>query len=326
MVIGVQVGPQTGNLAVVGFQAKEHLADFLQVNPSLKAALITKWKVFLLVWLKTNFFAKNKNLDDLLWVAHGVVTVCWLDKEDDVGQVHQAGVPAEISYNEIVWPDSVSGIFRLELLESVYGGPYIRTKRNTSLNPSLWAAWAIDRLQLVFHSRIGAFVRVVKPDGKIETLGMGAVTELVTSLLQQSAALDRKNFPLAEIRPNRVQEIIALIQGMSVIHSVSEAEGLQEFLKKGVHKVIGATITTEELWRGYLAFFQSRNDAGLYLECEFLRISPVRIREVFGKTCVHSIKRDGRPRRGYNNLALAVPAQPAELESAASAEITTPAH
>ena len=251
-------------------------------------------------------------------MAHGVVPLCWLDKEGDVGQVYQAGVMNNISYNEIVWPDSVSGIFRLELLESVYGGPYIRTKRKTSLNPSLWAAWAVDRLRLVYHDRLGAFVTTIKADDRIETLGMAAVKELVTSLLQQSAALDRKNFPLAEIRPNRVREIIALMQAMSAIHPVSEAEGLREFLAKGMHKVAGATITTEELWRGYLAYFQSRHDVGLYPECEFFSISPVRIREAFGKTCVHSIKRDGHHRRGYNDLALVTP-----IEESAKSEKST---
>jgi len=88
-------------------------------------------------------------------MAGGCCPLCLLEKPEDIGQVYQTGKPAQVIYNEIVWPEAVSGIFRLELLRSIYGPPYERTKRKTRLNLSLWAAWSIDRLKLVFDARIG---------------------------------------------------------------------------------------------------------------------------------------------------------------------------
>jgi len=73
-----------------------------------------------------------------------------------------------------------------------------------------------DRLKLVHDARIDAFLRVGKADQENETFGDGAATELVTNFLQRCAALDRKNFPMAEIRPGRIRELIALMKTMSV--------------------------------------------------------------------------------------------------------------
>ena len=61
MVIGVQVGPQAGNLAVVGFRAKEHLASFLEAYPPLKTSLVTFWNGHLLLWLNNGFLRQEQD-------------------------------------------------------------------------------------------------------------------------------------------------------------------------------------------------------------------------------------------------------------------------
>jgi hypothetical protein len=305
MVIGVLAGAQSGNLVAVGFRRKEDLGDFISANPALQGALVTVWNGQYLIWLASDFMARNIEEPEIIWVAEGVIPLCWLEKAGDLEQVYQPGKPTQVSYHHVIWPESVSGIFRLELLRSLYGHPYISSKRKTSLNLSLWAAWSLDRLKLVYDARIDAFLRIGKADERIETLGMSATTEIVINFLQRCAALDGKNFPQTEMRPSRIRELIALMKTMSVLPAVREPDGLEEYLANGVRKMDGANLTSEELWQGYLAHFHGRPDVSLYPKCEFRRISRLRVRGMFGKTLVHSIVRGGHQRRGYNDLRLA---------------------
>jgi hypothetical protein len=66
----------------------------------------------------------------------------------------------------------------------------------------------------------------------------------------------------------------------------------------------GGNVTSQELWKGYLTHFNGRREVSLYPQCEFRRITRLRVRGLFGKTLVHSIDRRGRAQRGYNDLCL----------------------
>src|SRR6266481_5090369 len=227
-VVGVMCGIGSSNLVVAGFKTEEAMASFLASNAGLKLSPVTRWNGYLLVWFRTDFLASIQILDEMLWIPGGVVPLAWTHGPDEAVEVVlvQSGVPQLIRFNDINWPEPVAGVFRFEYLRSIYGQPYLASKRKRTLNLSFWSGWLIDRLGLVFDTRVDAFRRLREPDSKSETLGMGAATELVTGALQQSAQADQRNFPVAEIRPRRIQELLRLMQTMAAIRPASEVEGV----------------------------------------------------------------------------------------------------
>jgi len=112
---------------------------------------------------------------------------------------------------------------------------------------------------------------------------------------------------MAEIRPGRIRELIALMKTMSVLPRSSEAEGLEEYLTKGVKKVAGADLTTEELWNGYLAYFHGRRDVALLPHVASSGDQPpCACADCSARPGLTSIDRGGRAQRGYNDLCLVI--------------------
>ncbi len=303
-VIGIVVGAAVGNLVVAGFPGKEHLAKFLDANVPLKDSLVTTWRSYWLLWLRTDFVGPSVQTPELLWITQGVVPIAWLDRPDNVGQVHQPGTPKQVDYVALVWPESVESVLRFQLVLSAYGPPFLHGKRKVSLRLGFWAAWAIDRLRLIYDPRISSFARVVGASKKLELLSIDNVVELALNFLQRSAALEPKRFPFNEINLRRVRELVSLMRTMAAVTRVSEPQGLKDFLLTTVQKQPGATVTVEELWNRYAVFCQARVNVIPYMRCEFQRVSPGRLRELFGKTRVNSVVRDGKARRGYNDIGL----------------------
>ncbi len=254
LIVGAKCGVEAGNLVVVGFKTKEAVVSFLGSNARLTSAPVTGWNGYFLIWFRTDFLPADQELDSMFWCSTGVIPLAWADESDKVvAQVVQAGSPPAVRFNELTWPEPESGVFRFQYLRSIYGQPYLATKRKRTLNLSFWSGWLIDRLGLVFDTRLDAFRRLREPDSKSETLGMGAATELVTGALQQSAQADQRNFPVAEIRPRRIQELLRLMQTMAAIRPASEVEGVEGYFSMGIVERHGASITSEALWADWIA-------------------------------------------------------------------------
>jgi hypothetical protein len=213
------------------------------------------------------------------------------------------GEPQRVPYSEIRWPETVAGIFRYPYLRSIYGPFFLQDKGRRILNLNLWAAWASDRLGLSFDARPGAFSRVDPQSGETRLLSLRTVFETVTRFLQSSASVDPKAFPLQEIRPRRIQELVGLMQAMAVSSGGGQAEGLNQFLRLGIRLEKGSDVTSSEAWEQYQKFCKAR-DLDCLTEWEFLRVFPRRIRVEFGLGKPHSVERNGKPKRGFRGLAL----------------------
>ncbi|MCX6926185.1 MAG: hypothetical protein NT154_23705 [Verrucomicrobia bacterium] len=303
-IVGVRCGPASNGLVVAGFSTMQDLDRFLADNGSLSASPVTKWNEVPLLWLRTDFIAKrNLYSAELIWLVHGVVPLAWLREEQAPATVIKPGTPALIRYDEIVWPGSATGTMRYAFLESLYGPFFLRAARKKVLNLSLWAAWLSERLQVHYDARPVAFRRYQKPGELGQILPSGVITELVTAALQQSATVEPTKFPITEIRPRRIAELIELMKSMTTLRPpMSEAEGLAEFFRIRLVRKVGADVTSIELWEAYQAYCQAAGCLS-YTKHEFLETVPGRIKELYGRTRSNGLMRGGY-RRGYHGLAL----------------------
>jgi len=304
-VVGIRCGPTSQYLVAIGFRSIDALQVFTSANSGLKNCPVTRWENWSILWIRTDF-ADKKNIEagDMLWICQGIVPLGWLANDTgDIAEVLQQGEPQSIPYANIVWPQGFRGGFRLPYFKFLYGSPIIRNGRRTTLNASLWAGWLADQLEVRFDTRVGAFRQLAINDGTDGILGSATIKEMVAAFLRAAAAQDAKGFPLHEIRPNKIGEIVELMKLTNPVTSLTEEEALQEFFRVAICNQPGANITNEELWEAYSNFCKS-NRVPAYPKCEFRTLSIARVRETFGKTCVHSILRNGHSKRGYNDLAL----------------------
>lgn len=227
----MRCGAVSGGLVAAGFPDLEKLGAFIDQNPALKTSPITRWFGAPLLWLRTDFLASaDRDLDEIVWIATGVAPLGWRKESVAVIDVFRAGEPQLVPYGEIHWPEAVGGVFAYHYLSSIYGPFFLRDRGRLILNLNLWAAWANDRLGLRFDTRHGSFRLVNPPSGETRLLSRQTVVEKVTHLLQCSAQSAPKQFPLHEIRPRRIQELVGLMEAMAMTSQGCEAEGLEQFL------------------------------------------------------------------------------------------------
>lgn len=297
-ILGVHCGSAFGLAIVVGFRDAQAADQFLRANPSLKACPVSRWAGFTLLWFASDLRPGNKEVADVICVAEGIVPLAWADQEPLKLAIRGGALPA-MRYADIVWPAHVRGAFRYDWLKALFGGFFVQSKRKRRLNLKLWAAWIADKNGLVYDSRLNAF-RCASPDGKeVQVLGTGGVYQLVVTELIDASARAQDSFPVAEIRPARIREIMHLMQAMAAMPVASEAEGLEEFLRTQLKAAPGAKVTCEDLWLGYRDWCV-HHTAAAYPACEFRRLAPKRIRDIFGINRSHSIG----SKRGYRNLVL----------------------
>jgi len=302
-VVGVRCAAASNGLVAAGFPSSEALQTFLDANAPIRTCPVTKWHDIMLLWLRTDFSTdQNHEFNEFLWFSRDIVPLCWLEDESHIDIV-RTGKPTTVSFTDIVFPNAAEGLFRYEVLKSLFGPFFVTKKGKKSLNLNLWAAWLSDRLGLRFDPRIREFRLNSAPTAKSEILARSTVRELILGALQDSARLEPQHFPLAEIRPRRVEELVALMEVMTATASaISDVAGLEEFLTKKIVHNPEADITSEELWVAYQAHCQGCG-CDRYTRHEFFSLIEGRIRLLFGRTISHSIKR-GTARRGYRQISL----------------------
>lgn len=315
-IVGIRCGSASDGLVAVGFLAMQAVERFMADNSSLSACPVTQWNELYLVWVRSDFTPK-RNLDagELIWLVGGIVPLAWLSEEQAVATVIKPGIPQFIAYDQIVWPEAAAGTMRFAFLSSLYGPFFLKTGRKKILNLSLWAPWLSEQLQVRYDAQFSSFRHCEKRGEPGRLLPAGVVTEAVTTALGQAAAHEPAKFPVTEIRPRRVAELIEMMKTMTALRPpMSEAEGLAEFLRTRLVEKAGANVTSEELWQAYQRFCQEAQCLR-YTRHELLEVVPHRIKELYGRTRSHGLKRGGY-RRGYYGLALVGGAPPAAAPEA----------
>lgn len=303
-IVGIRCGSASDGLVAVGFLAMQAVERFMADNSSLSACPVTQWNELYLVWVRSDFTPK-RNLDagELIWLAHGIVPLARLDQQEEIAAVVRLGMPVFIRYDEIAWPEATGGMFRYEVLKARHGPFFVQQGRKRILNLGLWSAWLSEQLQVRYDARSSSFRHYEKRGEPGRLLPAGVISEAVTTALGQAAALDPGKFPVTEIRPRRIAELIELMKAMTALRPPgSEAEGLADFLRTRLVEKVGADVTSEELWSAYQVYCQG-SECLRYSRHGFLEILPSRIKELYGRTRSHGLQRGGY-RRGYYGLAL----------------------
>jgi len=124
-------------------------------------------------------------------------------KRSSNDQIWQIAIAFDIS-----WPSEVSGSFRYAYLRSMYGPFLSKTNRWKEANLSLWAAWLIDRLGLVFDACIDSCRQVIA--GRNAILGMSVVASSLPPCSRTQLWIQRI-FRRTRFGWGRVKELIRLI-------------------------------------------------------------------------------------------------------------------
>jgi len=301
--IGIRLGPEFGNLAVVASRSAEQVSAFRQANPALQKGLVTRWNGWHLVWLKTETRANNLAADDWLWLRQGIIPLNGLLGKQDDSQIAADSELPEIPFTEISWPGVLVEGFRVQRLKKEHGPPFRQNGRRRTLNEFFWGYWLSERLGVTYDPKLGVFSRASEPGGKLESLTTAALIHLVHEALQQAAESVGKAFPITELGLSRIRDVIKIIKVATATELCTGAEGLEAYLATRLSPQAGVNVTTEELWTDYTSFCQE-GALIAYPQREFLRTVSVRIREKFAIAKAHDIKRDGKPKRGFRALTL----------------------
>jgi hypothetical protein len=177
------------------------------------------------------------------------------------------------------------------------------------LSVRFWANWLVEMLAVTYHPELREFRRQV--NNITERLSLDALTRLVSEFLQRFSGVSSGSFPISEIRLTRVRQLVRLMKVAARVSPVEPA-GLGPYCAARLRPQAAATLTTDEIWLDYASYCKAREWL-VYSKGRFLRILPAHIRELFGLTKSHDIKRNGRPKRGFRGLAFTTiqsPVQP----------------
>jgi len=302
-VLAVKLAADSDNLAAVGCNSPEHLAAFQQANPILQASLVTCWKDWTLVWLRTAPRPDNFVSEPWMWLAQGTIPLSWMDEDAEAVQIVHEGAPIEIPFSEVQWPEIVFESFRVARLKQSHGPIFNQRKKSKTLNDFFWANWLAERLGLIYNSKLSAFRRFSENGTEVQTLTADAMIQLVHQALQQAASATAGSFPIQELRLPRIKQLIELMRIATAVEPHNVAEALESYVAT-LRQDKAATITTEELWLDYARFCREHR-LQTYPRFEFLKTAPSRIREIFGVAKAHDIQRDDKPRRGFRGIATA---------------------
>src|SRR5260370_395937 len=155
--IGIRLGPEFGNLAVVASRSAEQVSAFRQANPALQKGLVTRWNGWYLVWLKTETRANNLAADDWLWLRQGIIPLNGLLGEQDDSQIAADSELPEIPFAEISWPGVLVEGFRVQRLKKEHGPPFRQNGRRRTLNEFFLVYWLTDPLTPTYNPKLEVF-------------------------------------------------------------------------------------------------------------------------------------------------------------------------
>jgi hypothetical protein len=316
--LAVNCGSAFGGVAAACFPDETKLGGFIDQNPVLKSSLVTFWEGALLLWLRSDFLPTTQmDFEEILLISAGLAPLGWLEKSVPSIEIFRSGLPQTVPYDKIRWPQPVHRMFRYERLRSIYGPLFLKDKGRMILNLNFWAPWVRECLGLEFDTVQEAFSLSSPAEEKPRLVSPASAMERVTRFLQSSASHGLSDFPLHEIRPRRIRELLGLMKAMGGTSGGSEAEGLEQFLRLGIRREAGSDLTSLEAWEHYKEFCELGH-LDCYTQWEFLRILPRRVRLAFGLGKPHSIQRNGKAKRGFHDLALVKPSSTSPNNSPAA--------
>jgi len=289
--LGVQCGdPGSGEklVAVIIFTAGA-LQSLFKLNPGLRSALVTKWGPGLIVWLRvTGYPGSNVYTGSLTWFCRGVVPVAAYGLPVESFLV-QTGLIPGCRFDHLKWDEPALGCFEIAEIEAAFGPPVKRTSsRNYRLNDVFWCELIVRRSKLRYDVYGQTFVR--RDGDGLKHVTEGEVIQLVSRLLQSSAASLGERFPSSAVSLRWVQQLVRMMKARAAMTSLDDQMLIRQFLDENVERHPGSILLSDELLERFLSDCSSRNISAPS-EALFFRSAAKR----FGRTS-HCFGPDGNAR------------------------------
>jgi putative DNA primase/helicase len=246
--IGILLGVASGGLCTIDIDSDEGVEPFLALNPRLAATLRTKRVRGSNLWIRitgtcpaTVRLRTNDGLEWGEWRGDGGQTVIHgqaIDRkkgetEPTQYRILQCGPVAEISFDDIVWPehlvppcvDNQQPTDAMAALEARYGMPFYRDAKGKprKLNEAFWAGLYASENHIVWEPVERAFFKYNECDGIYQVASADKVKNEMSSRLLE-ASREMNTLWLEMQRSDRtLSALAAQLQGI-----VEEREAFQK--------------------------------------------------------------------------------------------------
>ncbi len=295
--IAVQLGATDDDLAVLGCRSPSELQAFLGQNPALAESLTTIWNGWYLLWLRTDVRCENVILEGWMWLVKAAIPVYVLGS---VVEFVRDGESVRVAFESIKWSQALGQRLQMAQLRQKYGQCFHRASGKKTLNELFWANVLAEVLNVYYDPDRDGFLQPADDGTPARKLDCQDVRRLVADAMQTFAGVWHEGFPLNELRPARIRQLIERMKVAAMARARKEPDELSLYCSTRLRLEPGATVTTEELWADYASSHTLRE----WSRHQFFQRIANEIKKAFGRTKSHDIKRNGRARKGFRGLAL----------------------
>ena len=307
----IQCGPASKNLCALVFLEPDDAHKFLAANPDLAGTKATIWAGLAYVWLRLSDWSPPSDYArGVLWITTDLIPVANLAPYQNFPAVTPQDTVRTVAYGRIQWPEVLVLPFFLKQAVYLWGEITHQVKGKPVLNHRTLARVIPRILGLHYQVEAGAFMHR-QTDGSFKLLSLPTVIQMVTQFLHGHAQA-LPNFPMNELRPARVKELVWEMSIVAAVTGPSAQESLEEFVRQHLIAKVGASVTSEEVYAEYLKFAKQQRIT-LVSRLKFSQQFPPVVLDTFNVTQVHNVLRSVggtnrlTARRGFNGLAFKTP-------------------
>ena len=309
-VLCVQCGKASQHLGAIVFRTKRGLDNFTQRNPALQKSLVTWWPASSYVlWMRAlDYRVPDVLFDRCTWVGYGAVPVAFLQAPAR-HFVDQAGPIASVEMYSVAWPKQMQQHLHMLIFEETFGPRYHQSATGKCiLNPIVWAQFLAKEMELAYHVEGETFTSRKENGDGFEVITIEKLMTKTAHHMHLAAQREPIDFPIAEIKAQRIRNLIEEMKVAVGFHIPEEQNGCDAFLADCVEKRSAGDLTVAELYQEFTNHCRAKALPRLP-QSIFERKLPGLVRVMFGITKSHDLRRpagDGALRwhRGFRGLAL----------------------
>ncbi len=304
--IAVACGNLSSQLCGIRFPTEEALNQFQVDNPKLAEALVVKGPSGLVLFMKiVGFCPGTQNLMTCVWLSDEAwVIVHQRDIEAAPCEFSGGPKPVSIAFSEIDLDSTAKAAIYPQVLAAMYGGPTALDKqRNRILNPNYWAHWYSSEAGIQYHPGQKKFVKLDPSDGSFKSICDELIMRGLQEFIHRFEPVLGSSVHQRAIADKELRKILSHMKIVAVGEFDEDLDALPRFLDARVERRQGADVTSGDLLLAYNCFCQNERLPALTRH-EFFRALPAAMREKFGISSSHDLKREDGARRGYVNVSL----------------------
>ena len=214
----VVCGPESKGLCVLVLPSSQSLFQFITENPFFPGTLITNAEGFFYVWMRVSGWrAPNLSWGGVEWYSSGYVML----KGDPRLIIPRVSPIFSTKFDSVRWPWEMAPTVGRQQIIAEHGEFYLGAEKPV-LNLDAFSRLISIGYKTRYSIEWKTFYTTFLGRGEIVMLTDADVIEAVTELLNLIASKCPTDFPMDELRPSRVKELVERLKVIAAIPSMTE--------------------------------------------------------------------------------------------------------